>query len=96
MNFASSISGAASVFAAGGLAGGLACAIAPDIIKALMAAEIMSFLSIAASTSIYCSKEIALCAGPLITRERRARSRVVEPDVHAFLMLRSAIRPVGA
>jgi hypothetical protein len=35
----------------------LTCAIAPDTIKALTAAEIMSFLSIAASTSIYCSKE---------------------------------------
>jgi hypothetical protein len=61
MNLALS-TGAASVFAVGGFAGGLACAIAPDTIKALMATEIMSFLSIAASTSIYRSKEESLFA----------------------------------
>src|SRR4051794_32633189 len=46
MNLAVS-TGAASAFAAGG---GFAWAIAPDTIKALTAAEIMSFLSIVASS----------------------------------------------
>jgi hypothetical protein len=56
MNLAVSAN-AASDFAAGRLAGGAACAIAPDTISALTAAHIMSLLSIAASTRCDCCKE---------------------------------------
>jgi len=45
MNFGLFIS-AAPFFAAGGFSGGLACATAPEIIRALTAADIIKVLSI--------------------------------------------------
>src|SRR5260370_42519961 len=78
MNFGILVS-AAPLFAGGGFAGGRACAMAPEIISALTAADIIRVLSIFGLLRGFLARQGRGFPCCLPTRERRARSRLWEP-----------------